>query len=498
MKDFFRSNKKIILFGTIIFLFCFLFFVKIHPLVISDTDDWLYFGGTRKMIPVWRLWNPAKVLPEVLFSLMGSISTYIVYPLTNDYFGSITIVSSILVSIFITVFISLLVNLLIKKYKISDIDGIMIGSIIFLLNFLLCTKGTYYSYLFYTHDLNCYYNYLIPNLLCFIIIFIFSTYKIDYSIKFPKNYRYGLLILMLYFAIFSNLYSSIILAVYFGFKLLENIIKTIKKFKPVQFIKDNFLLILTLGAWPISAFYEYFGGRAQDSVDNGNLITSIKECIKGFIDFIKNNINTKILILIIIIFVLFIINYFIDNKRKKNEIKYKPYLCYLFCIIITTIYLVLLCSKVYVSYVQRIDCMFGTFEFILILLSFCIAYLIKKYPKIVIVIPFFVAYSIVQLNNYNQYFYESNIVNLNPEIFNTINNDIVDQIKEGVKEGKNSFEVYVPNFPASDNFPYATYAGDYYVNTLINHNIINKYVSITIIPSDEKSKELDIYYEINK
>ena len=488
MKQFYKNNKSIILFGIIIFIFCYIFFAKMHPLVISDTDDWLYFGGTREMIPIWRAWNPAKVLPEVLFSLMGSISAYLVYPITNDYFGSITIVSSILLSSLITIFIILLVKLLISKYKLTNINGIMIGSIILLLNFILFTNGTNNTFLLHSQDLTCYYNYLIPNLLCFITIFIISLNKIDYSINFPKNYRYGLLLLLIYLAIFSNLYSSIILAVYMGFQLLENFKKNIKNFKLFQFIKDNIILIATLILWGISAVFEYFGGRASDS--NSSILTSIKECIKELFHFIKNNINYKILFVIIFIFIAFIIKYFIDRKKKDNN--YKPYMCYLGCAFVTTIYLILLSSKVYVSYVQRIDCMFGAYEYILILLSFCMAYLIKKYPNVVVVIPFIIAYSIVELNNYNSTFIEANIVNDNPNVYQEINNDIVKQIKDGIKEVKDDIELFVPKYASPDNFPYAIYAGHYFSNTLYNHNIIDKHVNITVIPSEEKTKEFNI------
>ncbi len=49
------SRKEHILligFSTIIFLSMLLFFLKIHPLIIYDVDDWLYTSYFRLPIPI--------------------------------------------------------------------------------------------------------------------------------------------------------------------------------------------------------------------------------------------------------------------------------------------------------------------------------------------------------------------------------------------------------------------------------------------------------------
>ena len=56
-----------------VFAFFYIWFSRIHPLVVYDGDDWSYIAFARRATPVWGAWNPAKVFPEVLMPLFSNI-----------------------------------------------------------------------------------------------------------------------------------------------------------------------------------------------------------------------------------------------------------------------------------------------------------------------------------------------------------------------------------------------------------------------------------------
>ena len=93
----------LMLIGTFIFLF--VFFFKIHPLVFFDSDDWHYIAYNREALPVWKVLNPAKVLPETFMPLMSDIGAYFLYPFTHDYVNSITFMHAIVFSVAICIYL---------------------------------------------------------------------------------------------------------------------------------------------------------------------------------------------------------------------------------------------------------------------------------------------------------------------------------------------------------------------------------------------------------
>lgn len=72
-----KNTTLILSFYALIFIYFIIFFTKLHPITISDTDDWTYLFINRKAIPLWKNWNPIRILPEVLMPLISEISTYI-------------------------------------------------------------------------------------------------------------------------------------------------------------------------------------------------------------------------------------------------------------------------------------------------------------------------------------------------------------------------------------------------------------------------------------
>lgn len=110
------------------FLFFLLFFYKIHPLVLLDTDDWTYSYMARRAVPQWGAWNPARVLPEVLMPLVTLISKSSLDVFMQNHFAAISLGYAITLSAFIATMVCFLYRLLEKSNS----------RLVLLLYFLIC------------------------------------------------------------------------------------------------------------------------------------------------------------------------------------------------------------------------------------------------------------------------------------------------------------------------------------------------------------------------
>ena len=477
----------------VMFLFLLVFFIKIHPLIIYDADDWTYIASHREFIPLWEAWNPAKLFPETLMPICGSIATFVINPIIHDYLKSITIVTSFVVSTTIILYILMFVKMITKRFHLSHNRSMLLGVLFFLFHFLLLLVGQNNNqYMFLAHNVNCYYNYLIPNLLNFIVVFYFlSREKIDFSISSLKNIKSGFLLLVLYIAIFSNLFCNIILGVFAGVELLIKFIQEIRKKGFKLFIKDYFILIVILISWVISVIFELSGGRAKLTY-NASYIYGLIKCIKNLFYSLLHNINSLIFVLSIIIVIVFFILIIKDKIIKKNKKEAVLYLRFILYAFIIALYYLLICPKIGPEYILRIEDVFGLYSYCLIFIFLCLVYILKKYPRLIIVFPIIICYFAVEVNGALETFKESNSQNISPLLCEKIDIDIINQITEADVKGLSNVKVYVPKNNTSDNWPQALYLGKRISHTLFKHRIIKREIGIEIVPSNIKNIEYNI------
>lgn len=174
------SRKEHILligFSTIIFLSMLLFFLRIHPLIIYDGDDWLYASYFRLPIPIWNDWNPSRVFPEIFMPLCSTLAVYLFMPLTHDYIWSLALMYGIVVSFFITLYVYAFALFLREKIKASVSNSIIISTIFFLFHFLIFkTAESGNHHMFYANDVTCYFYYIIPTILNVVLVIILELY----------------------------------------------------------------------------------------------------------------------------------------------------------------------------------------------------------------------------------------------------------------------------------------------------------------------------------
>ena len=61
------KKEKLILFIYSMLLFgaTYILYTQVKPIMVCDPDDWTYISSIRYAIPLWKDWNPSKVLPEI-------------------------------------------------------------------------------------------------------------------------------------------------------------------------------------------------------------------------------------------------------------------------------------------------------------------------------------------------------------------------------------------------------------------------------------------------
>ena len=168
---------KIYLFTLIIFLGLLVFFSFINPLTVYDADDWLYIYSLRKPIPILHDWNPIRVFPETTLPLVSYFGAYVLYPITNNYFRSLSLAHGLFASILLTMYFVQFVVLFYKRNFASLNRSIAYGFLFILLHFIShIFKGNNNYFLLGSINLTCFHYYTLSAILNAILVMHFMSY----------------------------------------------------------------------------------------------------------------------------------------------------------------------------------------------------------------------------------------------------------------------------------------------------------------------------------
>jgi hypothetical protein len=466
-----KTKILLAIFLICVFAFFYVFFTKIHALVLFDTDDWVYASFYRQAIPIWKNWNPSRILPETFMPISTTLAVVLIFPICNNFIQATTIMYAIIVSLFIAIYVYYFMKLLKTIYNLPLYNNILITIIFLLFHFLIFRKNsTYNKYLFFAENVTCYFYYIIPALLnCTLVMYLMIK-----RIKKENLSKNSFIILLIYLAIFSNLFHSIILATYIASILLLEIIKKIKnKTKIKDFIKTNLGNIVILITWGISQIFELNGGRSSGY--NSAFIPNFIQTLKSLFNTMKN--CNKYFIVLSAIILIFSIILLIKDKKIKNIICYNI----IFSGAFTLIYLILVCSKVAPVYITRPDIIFGAVFFGFLLVFLGLGYISKRYPKIINICPLLIFIIYFEINTFGNTFCESNQApSATSEQCIAIDNYIINQIIEADNQGLTEANIKVPkfNYFTNDNWPIATYSQGYSY-TLYEYGFIKNKITIT-------------------
>lgn len=473
-----------------VFALMYLWFARVKPLVPYDGDDWLYLSYARKAVPIWGDWNPARVLPEVLMPLCGAVAAYVVMPLTGDYIGSITIVSAAVVSGFITLYVGCFERLIARRFSLSSASSVLISGLFLLMHYLVFRNdASDNGYLFLCLDLTCYFYYLIPALLnCSLVMFLMAG-GYETHLQQGSMEKKGLFLAVVYFAIFSNLPDSVILAIYAGVEVLISFVKEIRgKINWKKLLKENGVYWFILVAWLVSAVFELCGARAQDDMGYRlSFLQSLKETAYRLVVSIKGW-NRSFLLFTAVVVLSAVVP--LVRRRGEQETRFLGWAgTVLLCTAVMALAAVVLCAKVDITYITRAEYLFGIYFYGFLLLLSALAYLVQKQPKILLVLPLLLCILASETPTAGKTFLDANFIGEDSEICEAIDNDLIDQILTASRAGQKEVTIQAPASGRSSNWPIAYYVGDRIANTLFEHGILERPIRVIVEPDADMNRK---------
>lgn len=487
-----------ILFLGIIFVGLFLFFVIVHPPYIFTADDWTYIVQTRKAIPLLKCWNPTKVLPETLMPLVAEMGIRFFMPLNGDYIASMATAFALLTSVCYTIYFALFYRLARKQFGLSGGYGMIMGGFIVLMHFLPFMKNmTGNGYMYSSSNVTELFNYTIPALLNTVLVLVFTKNgsfvekRVNLFIKSPKLSD-GMWLLLIYLAICSNMFQSILLTAYISGTLLVDFIVELKNRKRltwesmIQYGRERAVKLIINISWLCSLFLEAHGGRAKSLKESESLLGGVPACIRLFIKIVCE-LNPFFIATVILPVGMAL--FLVIEKRKNMEDLEKRYIRmlgqYLAGMIITVTYLTLLCAKAGSRYLGRDNVFSGILFYVLLITWISLLYMARRLPAMIICMPVAVyVLCFATVINVRSYYGICSA-----DVIKAIGDDILNQVIEADRGGKDTMELYVPFYESADNFPFALYMGGRISNALYAHGIVDRKIEITVVPTERMNKK---------
>ncbi|MCR4595863.1 MAG: hypothetical protein K5673_03670 [Lachnospiraceae bacterium] len=260
--------KKVILLKTVYYVFLTLFlgifFIRCYPLMIRTADDWRYLDYWRDyaLALPGRGWNPGRILPEMLMPLAAQIGVYLIMPFIDSFAGAVASGMGIVLILFILIYLWTFGYMIRKNTECGIYRELLFVTLFLLFHFWIFRSRTFENtYMFDGLDANLYFFYVIPYMINFSVCFMWSTIREGSDISNCPLFFKALFLSAAYFAIFSNMYSSIVIAVYASMRCLR--IYTGHKGMPVkQMISRLRYELAVIIVWVYSLIVEAFGGNA--------------------------------------------------------------------------------------------------------------------------------------------------------------------------------------------------------------------------------------------
>lgn len=480
-----------------VFAFFYIWFSRVHPLIVYDADDWTYIAYVRKATPIWGEWNPAKVFPEVLMPFFSSMILHTITPLVGDYITGFTVGHALVVSGFITAYVWCLVRTVRRSFSLSRLTGVLTGTLFLIFHFLIFrTEDSGNSYLFRCVDLNCYYNYLLPALLnACLMMYMMDRQHFDAFLAKASAASLGIFYVVVYFAVFSNLVTSGILAAYAGSCLLLNLLRVRKQFKLNQYIRENTPWLVILIMWFVSAIFELSGGRAAHAGSH-SMIALLHEaayCLKD----VLFNCNPVFWICVFVITVLAVLQYLLTREKAQDEAAVLQH----FVVILVagaalTFYMLALCAMVWTGNVYRSEYQFPLFFYGFLLVFLGLGYLLKKQPKLTVIMPLLLVFLASCINTSGKTFLDSHMTDVSASTCADISRDIINQYLEADAAGLETATIYVPMHvtdpETEDNWPHSAYLLPRVGGALYEQGITSRHIYATIVADPSVNERFNI------
>lgn len=470
-----------------VFLFSAVYFLDCRPLILDNGDGWAYTAFTRSALPQWKGWNPGKVFPEVFLPLCAQFAVSFVKPLCGDYIWSISLTAGIVISLMIALYVQLFAMLLQRVMKLGTAATVMVAGAFFLFHFKSWMSPWIPGrHLFHSLDLNNTFNYVVPGLLnAILMLFLEQRRHESEALSGQPAAVQGIMLLLVYLAVFSNMFLNCILAVYAGVCLLENLCAAIRKKKTIRsFLSENLLNLCIIVMWCICAFFELNGGRAGSVSDGAlTLIDSLKAAVWAMLDTVEL-MDDVVFYGCIALVTAGLLVLLASRGRHETDREYGwLMLRHAANCLLITVYLLLLGSVAGAVYMKRVDILFAIMVHVL-MMAFCsAAYILRRFPRMTVLMPAAVFILGIEVMMGMSNIELTNAGNTTQHAL-AVNRNLVEQVVAADEQGLTEMTLIVPYTPTPDNFPYPTYMGGNMVRTLRQHRMIENIQTIYIQPDE--------------
>lgn len=398
MKNKRESITRLVYFACV-FIILMIFYSIYYPMILSSPDDWRYINYWRDnaLVYIGRGWNPARVLPEMLMPLMANIGFSFGRLFGMSFMKSISIGLSLGVVIFICLYIYFFSRMIRKQFALDVFQELFAATVFLLIHFWIFRSNTFRNtFLIDGGDPNTYYYYVIPFLLNCTVCFIWSTCDSSTDISIWPEIIKGTWIIAIYLAVFSNMFNSIVIAVYASLRLFIYIFQSLKRKSNCLIYKNAKYECAVLMMWIYSLVAELNGGRAQSLMgENGKKERYISRVVQTFLCSINlfKKLNKYFLLFSFLLVAYFVFS-IITHKGKNTDAKYDNAVnwtgMYIFAIAFLGIvysYQLLLGGFVGSLYIER-AMVSNTYLISLVLIDiFALIYIVVSHNKIMMFAP---------------------------------------------------------------------------------------------------------------
>ena len=501
------------------------YFFNFHQLYIYDLDDWSYSSYNRCMWPVFGLWNPTKVFPEILMRWTCSVSLFFGMPINNDFVFSISIGTTIVLSAFIALYFSSYYVLFTRRFKLGTSKSLFLLVVIICFHMLPITSSPFGDRplppiqgdinLLYAADINCIFNYLIPTLLNFTLVILFLSFP---NFKFFNRKHIVakiFLVFALYLAAFSGMANCTIFAIFMGSKLLLGFISHCIKMRKVrsaflfaEFFKTFAFEILYLILWAITILLEVCGGRAR--MDSNSKGFPIGETFVNFLHALQN-LNCLDYILPISLLVISLIIFVYQAKKGKNckntKFSIKTYLekafdmrtsiymiaCLVICEIVELIFLMIVLTVIHPTYMLRAEFIFIWYFWIILISVIFFAYILNNLAKAAYILPVLCVFlffcSFWKVNSFADY---NTYDGRDSSVIKQLDDFYLTQILDATSKGQDKITLRVPDYP-TDYWPINKgWSGFRMMNSLYTYGLVDKVVPVEIVFDKEVNERFNL------
>lgn len=465
------------------------FFTVLHPIPIMDEDDVIYTVLVRKAIPLPGSWNPSRMMPEVLMSLCGNLSALCTALGFGRFIDCQVAVLGAMYSMFITAYVMAFYHLMKTRFSCGKFQAVCFSILFLMLHFLIFrTETTRNTYMFHTYDACCVFYYTVSALLGCTLVMLFMTKPDETPILYGRHpVKESFLVLALYFELFSNLFGSVILAAYAGFRLLRNMIR-----KENRTWKKNAVWIGIVLVWLLAAVLEATGGRAagargEAAAGTLALPARIWSAVSIFgRTLVHSNLFFRLMFVAVALGTILL--FFVKAKRETNSVVLQAVTETGAWGGITCLGIMLLCAAAEPLYAGRPEAIFPIVFSLLLLMMIGFYYYICRFPSLARLLPILLILVYSMTNTIYRTFLDSNPLLIDGHVAVAIENEIYESIITAAKAGETEICVDVIRSNEGGNWPHDGKIGEPMAFLFYKYGIIDHEIHVYTHPSDDMNE----------